>query len=217
MTNPVFSPWNAGLGDQIATISLLARRAEASGEKVHLSDQGNLRRLHHELITVLAPCDVVLHDAPGTVQLSGFDVWAAEPWPVAEQYRWTKNLSHHYFVYQFDGISSAKEKNPPDHDVADIFRAMNGLGMQGVALGHHLSIKQCVLAMQNAAFFVGCDSGFSHLAHCVGMPTFILEYQLPIVTTHRNKPHIPCAGARDFIDHKLKTWISYRDFLGLGL
>ena len=55
------------------------------------------------------------------------------------------------------------------------------------------------------------------LAHAVNTPTFILEYGLPIVTCHRGKKYIHCAGAGDFIDWKLPTWIKYRRFIGTDL
>lgn len=210
----VYSPWNNGLGDAIATINLLAHRAMYRKERLQLArnDRGPL---HDELFKQMRPTGIISVEGPGDTPLDGFNVWAAEPWPTFKQ--WSDHTAHHYFVAQFDGVSSP-EKNPPNSDIIAIGSEVSTLyAMQGILLGKKQTIAECVELMANAAFFVGSDSGMSHLAHCVGLPTFILEYGLPIVTTHRNKPHILCAGATDFLRNKLPNWISYRKFVGPGL
>ena len=214
----IFTPWNTGLGDQVATMNLLAARGKHSAEVCRLSfmQHGHsMERLHRELYDVFETMNVMASARPGDTPLSGFDVWAADPWPTKEQ--WRSRASHPYYVAQFDGISSP-EKNPPPGDVIAIGRALKlDYGLSGFQLGHDQSIDECVRLMANAAFFVGSCSGMGFLALSVGVPVFILEYGLPIVTTFRNKRHIPCAGAQDFIDHKLPTWSNYRKFIGPGL
>lgn len=214
----VYIPWNTGLGDQVATISLLARRAEMVGEPMHLSNKQHghdLGPLHNELFRVFKPTRVITSYLEGDTPLDGFNIWAAEPWQTHQ--RWKACLRHHYYVAQFDGVSSP-EKNPSPQDIIAIGSEVGArYDMQGFLLGKKQTIDECVRLMTGAAFFVGCDSGMSHLAHCVGIPTFILEYGLPIVTTHRNKPYIHCAGAEDFLRNKLPAWASYRKFIGPGL
>lgn len=205
----IYTPHNSGLGDAIATINLLARKASVSGPvQLARRDRG---ALHDELFGVFHPTRILTAYGDGDTLLSGFDCWAAPVWPTKT--RWTEFQSHPFYTTQFDGISSP-EKNPSPEDIARIGASVP---LPGISLGKHTPIAVAVDLLANSAFFVGCDSGMSHLAHAVGTPTFILEYGLPIVTTHRNKPHIPCAGAGDFIDWKLPTWANYRKFIGTGL
>ncbi len=216
----IYTPWNDGLGDTIATISLLARRAHLTGRgPIHLARR-NRGRLHDELFGargVLVSTDLYSVEGDGDTPLSGFDVWAAPAWPT--KLRWTEIHSHQYYTAQFDGISSAKEKNSPAADIAAIVDTLDSkYHMQGVALGADQTIARCVELLAGSAFFVGCDSGMSHLAHCVGVPTFILrDGPWQVITTHRNKPYIGCHDAADFIDHKLPAWANYRTFVGPGL
>lgn len=212
----VYKPWNSGLGDQIATISLVASRARFLGAGEVSLARREVGKLHDELYGVFAPTNITSVPGLGDVPLSGYDVWAAEPWPTVV--RWTETAAHSYYAYQYDGQSSAAIKNPPASDIDAIeMRLLNEYSLPGVALTKSMSIAECVDVLAGAAFFVGCDSGFSHLSHCVGSPTFILEYKLPIVTTHRNKQYMACAGAIDFVSNKLKAWANYRRFIGPGL
>ncbi len=209
----IFTPWNSGLGDAIATFSLLARKAAFSGPLL-LATNGR-GELHEELFEVFQSTGITSVNKPGDTPLSGFDVWAAEPWPTKT--RWHSAGGHHIYTYQFDGISSASEKNPPAADQDRIHEHLRSLGLLGVRLDKTWRIADAVNALANSAFFVGCDSGFAHLSLAVGAPTFVLEYALPIVTVFRGKKYIHCAGAGDFIDWKLPTWINYRNFIGTGL
>lgn len=216
MDAPIYAPWNSGLGDQWATINLLMNRARQTGRTSYLHSPANLRQLHTQILGALSGytwgCEVELTaDAP-TVELSGYDVWAADYIPTIQQ--WDNKKSHRHAVYHFDGLSSASDKNPSavDHELL-----LNYLGRSGfipVAWSPSFSVEEMVKVLADSAFFVGVDSGPSHVAHSVGLPVFLLEYKLPIVTCHRGKPYIHCQGTEDFTRHKLPTWIDYQRFIG---
>ncbi len=214
----VYIPWNTGLGDQIATHQLLWRLALAKNEPVQLSRFQNgqsLGRMHDEIRRILPiGTSVQSVNAPGDTPLDGFDLWANPFFPVSDPWYWRGN--HQYVVYHFDGVSSP-EKNPPIDDQARILQAIEQqCGLPCIPLVGYYSLVQAAGLLCSAAFFVGCDSGFSHLAHCTRTPIFLLQYGLPVVTCHRGKEYVLCEGAGDFIDWKLPTWIRYRKFLGLA-
>ena len=57
-------------------------------------------------------------------------------------------------------------------------------------LGPRYSLQQNVEFAASAEFFVGIDSGLSHLAHSVGVPVHLLRNLVPVHharTTHRGK------------------------------
>ncbi len=215
MTPPrIFTPHNAGFGDRLATIQLLAHLA-VHDDRVVLSDGGR-GALHTEIYNVLdLPRPFKLTYEPGNTPLDGYDIWATRFFPTVT--RWDWRAQHSYAVYQFDGVSSP-EKNPSVQDQELILKALfQKYNLRSYSLGAHKSVAENVRLLADAALFVGCDSGMSHLAHSVGTPLFLLEYGLPVVTCHRNKEYILCAGAGDMLDWKLPTWARYRNFLGIGL
>ncbi len=216
MTERIFTPWNSGFGDRFATIQLLSHLAAAQyspENRVVLSD-GGLGPLHRAIVSTLdAPIRIDLTDEPGNTSLDGYDVWATPFFPTQRQWLW--NRKYKSFTYQFDGISSP-QKNPSDRDTHRILDSLiNDYRLVAIPVGKHMTVAECVEAMANSAFFIGCDSGMSHLAHSVGLPLFLLEYGLPVVTCHRGKSYIHCQGAGDFLDWKLPAWWHYRKFLGL--
>lgn len=215
----VYKPWNAGLGDQIACMSLLAWRGLYTGQPQYLSYmQGttSLERLHRELYDAFAFMNVQATETPGDTDLDGFSVWAAAPWPMKR--RWNHRGTDLFYCSQYDGISSAADKNPMPGDVALIYRTLlERYGLREEVLGKQRSIAECVDLLARCAFFVGSDSGMSHLSHSVGTPTFILrDGDWQVITTHRNKRYIGCRDAEDFLKYKLPTWLRYQDFIGLG-
>ncbi len=210
---PIFAPWNIGLGDQIATINLLAHRG-LSGlpTQLHSKDMP-LYRLHREIIDVLDfdPKHLVLTEEEPTHQLEGYDVWASPYLPT--RFRWSASERHPYVCYQLDGFSVAHDKNLDQKSEALLLRMLHASGFEPRRLGKHLSIAQCVRIASESAFFVGVDSGMSHLCHCVGVPMFLIENRLPIITCHRGKAYIPCKGVEDFLRHKFPTWVDCQRFI----
>ncbi len=215
MTGVVYQPWMSNFGDQWATINLLARRASTTKSRVRLHSPPSLRPMHHEIFSALlipdAPLLELTWDDP-TETLSGFDVWACPFFPTWVQ--WDQRQAHTQVCYQFDGRSSADAKNPTPREHDLLVRALQQSGFEAVRLGDHLSVAKCVDIAANSAFFVGVTSGMACLCHSVGVPMFLLEYQLPVVTTHRGKSYIHCQGTEDFLRHKMPTWIDYLRFIG---
>lgn len=216
----IYEPWNSGLGDRWATMNLLMAMADQQHAPVCLHSSGERSHLNDEIIGSLATSgSIVATDRPATHRLDGYSVWAA---PSARVRRvWLPYMAHQLVCYHFDGLSSAAEKNPNQEELNTLLRALSSSGFAPIALGPHLSIDQAIQVMCSSAFFVGVDSGFSHIAHSVGLPTFLLEFELPIITCHRGKPFIQCGSrhegryaVEEFLRHKLPTHVDLLRFIG---
>lgn len=198
----VWAPWRFNLGDHWATINYLITRSWLLKEEILLSRYQHgqdFKTRFEEILNLLdAPkgAKVVIVDYPGTHEPEGEDVWTSPYWPT--KVRWAPGRRF-YGTYQFDGISSAKDKNPYREDEVDIVETIHDLGLSPLRLGKHLSLWECATALSNSGCFVGCDSGMSHLAHSVGVPMYLVEYKLPIITAHRNKHFIHCRGTDELI------------------
>lgn len=199
-STPVWAPWRFNLGDHWATMNYLLTRSWMLKEVQQLSRYQHGQDFgprFHEILDLLNPPEracVEIVDAPGVHEPDGFSVWASPFWPTKKT--WSPLGEKGHVVYQFDGISSAEDKNPPAEDIPHILDALPGLYFP---LGRHQSLAHCVDLLASARAFIGCDSGMSHLAHSVGVPMILVEYKLPIITTHRRKHFVHCRGTEELI------------------
>lgn len=215
MRNIIYRNWNTGLGDCIATLSLLNHLQRQQDRVVYLSTRQHgtdLRPKLQELMGLMPtyPGDkgIELVDEEPNTDLDGFAVWGALPF--ATRLQWRLEPKRHVVTYHFTGISAAEDKNPPEVEQLKIREWIRSKGYIAAELGPQVSLETCAKLLVNSVMFVGCDSGFAHLAHAVRLvPTYILEYKLPIITCHRNKPHVVCRGA----DHFISQAENYRTFL----
>ncbi len=207
----IFVPWNQNFGDIYATIQLLLHRIAYTGDPVYLSRWQNdtdLKPMMQTILRMIVSSEaeiLVISDEKGNTKLSGYDVWATPYFPVRQ--KWNPHGRHAYYAYQFDGVSSPELKNPPPSDINKIHAFMHPL--PAIEIGLPLVASASAAALDGCMFFVGVDSGMSHLAHSVGCPIFLLQYQLPVVTCHRGKAYTLCDGADDFLT-KIQR---YRDML----
>jgi len=118
---------------------------------------------------------------------------------VPTRIKWCGGVKRNRICYQFDGRSSCRRKNPPEKD---LFKLVDFIyGVDFVRLGGHLSLEKCVKIMASSDCFLGVDSGMSHIAHSVGVPTFIIKYRFNFDSWHVNAPPFEvCHGTDDAID-----------------
>lgn len=129
----------------------------------------------------------ILIDAEGQEKVDAWLNWAYPAIPVDFRYRWDSSHIEKTVCYQFDGISSAEDKNPPPALAYAIKVFFKSQGFRLVRLGGHLSLGEAVTYLSRCSLFVGCDSGFSHIAHSVGCPVYMYEGNLPFWHVHRLK------------------------------
>lgn len=205
---PVYALWNEGLGDHWASINLLAQMSITRREPVEFQMSARFLERHGEILDLLdlGTARVLMTASQSDARLGGFDVWATEYLPTRR--RWARSDRLDFICTHFAGVSSAADKNPPDHDQMQIREWAAKQGLPAVELGPHLSLTAIVDLLSRCTLFVGCDSGMSHIAHSVGCPTYLLEYKLPVVTCHRHKAYVLCRGAGHFTQ-QADTWMHY--------
>jgi hypothetical protein len=206
----IIEPHNFAFGDQWATINLCLHRSLLRGETVRLHHRtAAMGALHREIVDVLdSPGKLELTPEPFTRSLDGYSVWSTPYFPT--QRRWSIAGEHRTVTIQVDGRSAASDKNPDAREQVRLAEVLRELvpDLEIVTLGDHLSVAECVEQAARSAFFLGVDSGMAHLCHSVGVPVFLLEYRLPVVTCHRGKSYRLCQGANDFRE-KLLRWRNY--------
>lgn len=208
MTSPVYNLHHEGLGDHWASISYLAQLSIARGELIRFHSKPEHAFRHLQILSVLglAGAQLLPCTEPGTASIDGFNLWATEYLRTKEQ--WRRPSGEHFVTMHFKGISAAADKNPSSDQIAEIKVWAAKQGMSWVELGQHMTLDLVVDSLRRCALFVGCDSGFSHIAHSISCPTYILEYGLPVVTCHRHKPYVLCKGAGHFIQ-QAENWLGY--------
>ncbi len=211
----IFEPHNSSFGDQWATVNCLLHMSLMRGEPVHLHHRSpEMGELHAEIVSVLdSPGRLVLTPQPFNAKIDGYSIWSTPYFPTRR--RWNFADTHGPLVVQVDGVSVAEQKNPSEAELvrlADVLRELVP-DREIVLLGKHLGVSACVELAASAFCFLGVCSGISHLCHSVGVPLFLLEYQLHVVTCHRGKEYRACRGALDFRE-KLFRWINYLRDIG---
>jgi len=174
----------------------------------------DLHDLHRDILNELdSPGEIELVRSEPSIRLNTYNVWQSPYFPTKT--RWDAYGRHKYVAVQFDGESAKELKNAsPDEEqmIRDFVQQMCP-GYSLVRLGKPLTVKECVEIAANSAFFVGVDSGMSHLCHSVGVPIFLMEYRLPVHTTHGGKAHTICRGFGDFTVH-FDRYVKYLNAVG---
>lgn len=209
---PIFDIVGNGLGDVWSGLNYHARASQRTNTPVYVStktrsyglpgngDWVDTRKFMEQILNLLAiPSAWMprLVDEVPTASCSQ-DCWGAEYFPTI--LRWHGSAKH--VCYQFDGISSAADKNPSLIDVQKFHDWAEESGVKTVFSGKPLSLAACVEALAGASLFVGSCSGVSHVAHSVGVPMHLLEYKLSVPWWHRGNPRYTLHhGMQAFISH----------------
>lgn len=177
---------NTNLGDHIRSIGLATFKGHLEGKRQVLSsvnyDVDYGPRLREILDLLDSPWLPELTTLPHTKKKEGWHTWAAPPVPTKA--RWELDNRNPFVCYQFDSVSNiASASLLPEMD-GQIKRWIRGNGFFPVRLGRHITLAEAVTYLAKAVFFVGVDSGFSHLAHCVGTPVFMYERGIPTHQCH---------------------------------
>lgn len=218
----VYIPHNTNLGDHITSYCLMASLGLRHGKRYKLSTQSQWGQdFSHRLreIESVYCLDLthwpspILVDEPGTEKVDPWMNWIFPAVPMG-MYKWTPSTAvgagnerikrqdvNEFYCYQFDGISSSSA-NPDPLLQQYIHTHMEMMGYEGIRLGKELSLSEICELLTGCSFFVGSDSGMSHLAHSVGCPVFLYEGAPPVHITHKNKAY---GVFRDFQEFRDRT------------
>ncbi len=193
-----------GFGDIWATLHFLLRKSEAQKQPMFVSrwagETDMKPRMAEMLSVVRVPqgVSVSISDARPTDKLH-MNIWDTRYMPT--QTTWSPGGD--IATYQFDGRSSADTKNPSPEEVCKFLTWAAGRKLTLVPLGVHFSVAECVRLLARSKFFIGVCSGMSHLAHSVGAPTYLLEYDMKVAWWHGPNPITVCQGVDEFIRYRV--------------
>lgn len=152
----------------------------------------------------------ILVDAEGQEKVDAWLNWAYPAVLVDFRHRWDISHVEKTVCYQFDGISSAEDKNPPPMLALGIKGYFKNKGFKLIRLGGHMSLEEAVFYLSRCSLFVGCDSGFSHIAHSVGCPVYMYEGNLPFWHVHRLKQMDIFKNIQE-LDMRVEKWLQLLD------
>jgi len=148
----------------------------------------------------------ILVRAEGQEKVDAWMNWVYPAIPVDSHLRWNFYDIGKTVCYQFDGISSAADKNPDKVLEFQIRMFFKEQGFRTIRLGGHLTLIEATRHLSQCSLFVGCDSGFSHMAHSVGCPTLIYRGNLPFDHVHRFKQYQSFRGMAELED-RVRHWL----------
>ena len=190
-----------GLGDVWASVSYLGRIHQPKCISTIARDKSTRARPLSQVISLLGAGKITTTDRPGRATLDRA-IWTV-PYLNAVK-RWAPQQTKK-ICYQLDGISNANMKQPPNKDLKRLMTFLPDYKF--IRIGKPRSLLESVDVMLGCDLFFGICSGFSHVAHSIGIPTFLVQYKMPITPWHGHKQYTLCVGTDDLIRR-------VNDFLG---
>lgn len=183
-----------GLGDTWASVSYLGRTPMSKSISIYAKDGAPRTDMLIQIIDLLGVNQrVQINQARGDINLTPL-VWTTPYLPTKKRWKFSNSKK---ICYQLEGISNAPKKQPPQQDFEKLVTFLPGY--EFIRLGKPKSLLESVEIMYNCDLFFGICSGFSHIAHSLGIPTFLIQYQMPIRSWHFGKQYTHCLGTDDLI------------------
>jgi len=208
---PIYDCCGRGLGDVWATVNYLAHEAQRTGGvRAHMSafirsnglgGDGFWSRDGAQIEEILA-CLAIPERLKPIISpflptaTTGMAAWAKPYFPTKTVWQPGQRRA---IGYQFDGISSAEDKNPSLAEVDQFLDWAIQHGVKAVKLGRPLTLAACIDALTKVDLFVGACSGLSHVAISVGLPVHLLEYKVKVFGCYQLDKVIIHQGIIDFL------------------
>jgi len=101
-----------------------------------------------------------------------WEAWNTKYLPTKIQHVGTSNK----FTHQLVGGRLFNDQKCVSQEWLDTFESCTtDFNVESVPVGGHLTLEQCISEMAASKFFIGIDSGMSHLAHSVGVPVILVQ------------------------------------------
>lgn len=195
-----------GLGDIWVSLSYLIRLSDKTKHPITISaiDKygGNQTNTLTEIIAIFNACHKIKITQHQPTRTLGFDIWHQPAIQIPNK-RWQPN-KHNRICYQLDGISNAIMKNPPPQDIPRLTNF--NPNYEFIKLGRPLTITKDIEELLKCDLFFGICSGISFIAHSVGCPVFLIQYNNNLNSWHKGNNYIKCSGTDDFIS-KANTFL----------
>lgn len=177
----IYAASNNGLGDQWAFINWCIRQSVLSGQPVLVADQpgdmGDRTKYRHgrlaEIIQLLkCPGEVRIVDGEPDEHIFALN----EPYPYfPTKQEWTSNFSKK-IAYAPPAIYLQKH-SPPLAQRDMVMLALQEIGYETIELSPAWSLTQIVNVLASVEFYVGESTGYTHMSHSVGNPTYLITGQ----------------------------------------
>lgn len=173
------APPNRKLGYIWRYCNYAIRLAEATGEQVSISTVANSSKKHGNLLDISGLIQEVLENLQYDVKINLHSDLEGVQKPDMTSYvpyaptkiRWNiKNVKEYKVCYQFDGEGISNWHQ----NTLDGLRYFYKNVQNAESLSKKYSIKEITEKLSTAFLYIGADSGISHIANSVGVPTFIL-------------------------------------------
>jgi len=208
----IYTAVGPGLGDLWMTINYLLRESERLQKEIKLSLQNYENHYDIRLTPIQADKKdnreaSFVYDIINSLEHNGQlrlvnqmgNCRPSEYWSGFQYFptkiKWN-NKKHGRICYQLDG-RTLKEKNPPQEDIHKLTSISN---LEFIKLGLPLTINQSLDIAKNCDLFLGICSGYSHVCHSLGIPTFLIQYNYNIEKWHKNQKYTLCNGTQDAIN-----------------
>jgi hypothetical protein len=199
----------ANLGDNWVSLGAVLRLATKVNDVVHVSTQyktkkGKVLDIQHRIDEILPLIDgpkdkLKFHNVIPNKRAP--KKWAGKS--TITKTVWDQSKVEKIITYQLDGKWRADKKNPPNGDVEKLISFLDDYKF--VKLGADVSINESVDLLSRSKCFIGICSGFSHIAHSVKTPLFLIKYSMDTLGKyHNNKPYILCKDTEETIDKVTK-------------
>ena len=189
----IYGGWNGNLGDVWASINCLLRLSEKTRKTIRLSRYEllfyrptgrDLKPLYEEVIGLLdstGRIEVVDAAADRPLNEQSDALWHTAYFPV----RMPRSLSDEAAVH-YEGTSNPDFQNVTKADQERLNDWLTGCGLKPVVLGlpHVKSVTDMVKILCRSRYFVGIDSGPSHVAKSCGLPVFLLWQRVNLDKCH---------------------------------
>lgn len=203
----VWMPYGRGLGDTIHSLSVYLDKSIANQEVTRVSSwfpKGEGRRTCAYKWNELMPLIV----SAGRIEITDDAATKRHHWTEGGLAQcpstttlWNINsFESKKVTYQFDGKSHGSKNFASKEKEEFLLKAVVDAGLEPVRVGGHISLEEGMKTIAASKFFIGVDSGFSHFAHCVGIPVLLVRNGFTverITHLHTNKHFILADNEED--------------------
>jgi hypothetical protein len=217
LSRRIYTTFRGGFGDCWATASFLGIISQGMPIYVNAIDPRIVSILPHLMLdTLVVGTDNIAHTVfinpahlHDFVSERGYAPSEVIPWKrlfalpyLPTRVRWAGKKTRQ-IAYQLvpgkTGPTTCKS-----FEIDEFLSSIESRQILGVSIGQHLSLHTIIQIAAESAFFVGVDSGMSHLCHSVGIPCVLIRNSLPVgylQVTHLGKSFTEYSDLPAFLQH----------------
>ncbi|NIJ52328.1 glycosyltransferase family 9 protein [Dyadobacter arcticus] len=219
----VFTTFGGGFGDCWATASFFATEGKTKEVFLETVDPRILKIIAQfdtsipQIIYTRQPADVAImspSDSTYFFSQRGYQPKFIVPWRTmfARPYlptrvTWRQQQCRKRIVYHLSPSTFGPTSCQPG-EAELLVEKLTYLKFEAIRLGDHMSLEENIKIAASSDFFIGIDSGVSHLCHSVGIPIVLIRNRLTsnyLKVTHAKKAYVEVESIPCFLNnfHKI--------------